>query len=55
MLKRVSFKFQVQLTVEKGRQFLLYSTNQKLGSTDRKSQEQNSTEVLNQAQASENI
>ena len=62
MLKSVGFKFQVQLTVEKGRKFLSSSTNRELGSTDReldltnrKSQEQNFAKFLNQAQARENV
>ena len=33
MLKGVGFKLQVQLTTEKGRQFLPYSTNQKIAET----------------------
>ena len=60
MLKSVGFKFQVQLTVEKGRNFLSSSTNRELGSTDRElgltdRKSQNSTEFLNQVQACENI
>ena len=53
-LKVFVSKFQVQLTAEKGSEFLPCSTNQELDSTDRKSQEQNSAEFLNQVQACEN-
>ena len=55
MLKGVGFKLQVQLTAEKGKQFLPYSIDRELGSIDRKSQEKKFYRFSNQAQARENI
>ena len=47
MLKSGCFKVQVQLTTEKGRNFLPSLTDRELGLTDRKSQHSFPTEFLN--------
>ena len=54
-LKSGCFKVQVQLIVEKGRVVLPYSTDQELGSTDRKSQAQFFCRIFEQAQAHKNV
>ena len=55
MLKSISFKLQVQLTVEKGCHFQLSSIDEKLDLTDQELQKLDSVEVLNKAQACENV
>ena len=55
MLKSIGFKLQVQLTAEKGCHFQLSSTDEKLDLTDQELQKLDSVEVLNKAQARENV
>ena len=55
MLKSIGFKLQLQLTAEKGSHFQLSSTDEKLDSTDQELQKLDSAEVLNKAQACENV
>ena len=55
MLKSIRFKIQVQLIAKKRRNFLSSSTDQELGSTDRKSQAQFFCKIFKQAQALENV